>query len=252
MTRSSFKAKELAFPRLGGAAFAPAQIDVLRPAEESPADRTLLMLLALGLMLLAFFVVLTSAATFDERRTLDAVKSVKMTFVQPHNQSGVSEEKNVGDSAQRAAVAALRVSISDIFAPLLFGQTPNTFENDRVTPDRVEVDVPAALFFSEGGAALYPLPILDKLIAVISTPPAGYRMEMVVRLATSDADQQMNHTRLATLADDLTRRGLSPTVLSVGTLGDVRADTKPSLRFTFLLLDTDDDLAVARLLKVTP
>jgi hypothetical protein len=242
----------MAYPRLGGTVFAPAQIEVPRAGEESPADRVLLMLLALSLMLLAFFVVLTSASTFDERRTLDAVKSVKMTFVRPHDQRGVSEQQNVGDSAHRAAVAALRVSISDVFAPLLVGQAPESLGNDRVTPDRVEVDVPAALFFNDGGAALYPLPIIDKIITVLSAPPTGYRMELVVRLTTSGSDNQIDHARLAILADDLVRRGLSPTALSIGTLDNLPNAAKPSLRFTFLLLDTDEDLAAARLMKVTP
>lgn len=220
-------------------------------ADDAGADRIMLTLLALGLMLLAFFVVLTSTATFDQRRMRDVVMSVQTVFV-PARAEGKDERTVIDDGVLRAAVGALRVAVSEIFVGIL--PVDNSVPSKTaMTPDRVEIDVPMAIFFAADEAVLYPLPILGKLVALINAPPAGYRMELVVRAAGETTDAALEQARIAALADGLVRRGLPMPALSVGVLQGANTGER-SLRFTFLLLETDDDLAAVRLMsgKGTP
>jgi hypothetical protein len=111
---------------------------------------------------------------------------------------------------------------------------------------RVEIDVPMALFFT-GADELAALPLLDKIVAVVSSPPAGYRTELAARAKIAPADAPQAQTRVAVIANALVARGAAPTSLLVGTLRDAPADATPMLRFSFLLLRGEDDVAAARL-----
>ncbi len=214
-------------------------------SHSSAADRFLLTLLALGLMLLAFFVVLTSATTFDQRRVGDVMQSVHTSFERPQEISAVPAI----DAGREAAVGALRTAVAEIFSAVAIGD-PAVLADDQANtnPDRVEVDVPAVALFADAKLAA-PSPFLDKMIALADMPPAGYRMELVVRAAAT-GDAALDLERAATLADALVRRGLAPTTLSAGVHNDEVAPHAggPSVRFTFLLLETDQALAAARLM----
>ncbi len=240
MIKTSFKATDFTHGRVH------AGLPALPATQESAGDRILLTLLALGLMLLAFFVVLTSAGSLDQRRMRDVVLSVQATF--EHDDDHTDKESAAASSAQRFAVGALRAAVADIFAGMIAEDHAVVLDTqDRADPDRVEIDVPFAVFFAEGSTAIAPLPLLDKIVAVVSTPPAGYRMDLAARVTVPSADMQLGQTRIAALAAGLVNRGLAATSLSVGTLQDEKV-TAPSLRFTFLLLDADDD-AVANMVK---
>ena len=163
MMRPSFKTAHFVAPTPQG---------VLAPyaregGQESAADRVLLTLLALGLMLLAFFVVLTSTATFDQRRMRDVVQSVHTTFVPAKEKEQIKEETAAVDAALVAAVSVLRTAVSDVFAGILPRDDAMPPAKGRLDPDRVEIDVPVSLFFADAEAVLYPLPVLDKLVAVL-------------------------------------------------------------------------------------
>ncbi|MBY0511887.1 MAG: hypothetical protein K2P94_17260 [Rhodospirillaceae bacterium] len=209
----------------------------------------MLTLLALGLMLLAFFVVLTSTASFDQRRMREVVMSVQSTFV-PAREEIKDKPAVIDDGVLRAAVGALRAAVSEIFVGIL--PVDNSAPSKTaMTPDRVEIDVPMEIFFADHEAVLYPLPILEKLVALVNAPPAGYRMELVVRSAGETTAAALEQARIAALADGLVRRGLPLAALSVGVLQDAAgANTRErALRFTFLLLETDDDLAAVRMMS---
>jgi hypothetical protein len=215
---------------------------------ESAADRIMLTLLALGLMLLAFFVVLTASATYDKTRTRNVVQSMQAIFVPAKDDAGKGEG-GATDVDLQAAVSALRVAVSDVFSGILPREAPG---NRRADSDRVEIDVPMSVFFANNEAVLFPLPVLDKLVGVLNAPPAGYRMELVVRAAGETQDVALDQARIAALAEGLVRHGLAPTALSVGTLQNApntdKAASARSLRFTFLLLSDDDDLAAIRMM----
>ncbi len=211
---------------------------------ESAGDRVLLTLLALGLMLLAFFVVLTSFGSFDARRMRGVAESMQSTF--DHAAASDVVDVRLSTETDRAAVNALRASVADIFANVVAGDAAALTSADA-TQTRVDIDVPLALFFPGEGAELSSLPLLDKIIAVISAPPAGYRMELAARARVAQADMPLAQTRVAAFANTLVARGTAPTALAVGTLRDTSAAPTPTLRFSFLLLGSDDDIAATRL-----
>jgi len=252
VNRTSYKATDFPHPALPGvgAQHPRAQAGMASAvAHESAADRILLTLLALGLMLLAFFVVLTSTATLDQRRIRDVAQSVQARFETAPTDTDKNEPVAPFDADHRAAVGLLRSVVADVFASVI-SSTPSTSlgGQDVVNPDRVEIDVPASAFFAEGQPVLYPMPLFDKIVALFGAPPSGYRMELVVRSTSSAADMDVSRARIAVLADTLVQRGLAPTVLSVGTLTQASGASAPSLRFTFLLLNADDDLAAVQLM----
>jgi len=209
---------------------------------ESAADRILLTLLALVLMLLAFFVVLTSASSVDQLRVHGVVKSVQATFERSVDDAALQVPQS--DPRHRAAVGILRAAVADIFAQIIF---VDRTAQDAADPDsdRVEVDVPMAAFFAEEATTLGASPVLDKIAAIAALPPSGYRMEIVARAAVKSHDIEIGQERIAALAMSLMQRGVPVTMLSVGMLDDIKVDDQrsPTLRFTFLLLDDGDSLA---------
>ena len=263
MNKTTIKAVDFRSPVYPGAAASLARPGFLPPpapqSSESAADRVMLTLLALGLMLLAFFVVLTSAASFDQKRIKDVVRSVQMTFEHPEDSKTETIPPAPLDAAYLAAVGALRAAVADVFAFVLSGDNPKSLVNsDRVNPDRVEIDVPVAVFFAQDAKEVFPLTMLNRIVDLINDPPAGYRLELVVRASasadTQPANRQMIEARLAALADDLVHRGLPAPALSVGALEEGKAadTTASTLRFTFLLLDTDEDLAAVKMMNAPP
>jgi hypothetical protein len=252
--KTTFKAVPFATPTPQGAGPVSARLAMPASTSENPADRILLTFLALGLMLLAFFVVLTASATFDQRRMREVVQSVQTVFVAPRETATPVQNVPV-DAALEAAVSTLRANVSDIFSGMVpRDTTPPSPGKSSANPDRVEIDVPMPLFFAADEAVLYPLPVLDSIVAVLGTPLAGYRMELVVRAAGDTLDPALDGARIAALADGLVRRGLASTALSVGTLQNASDNGVRALRFTFLLLTDDDDHAAVRMMtgKGTP
>lgn len=235
VSKAPFKANEF-LPRV-----APTLAPAVHAAEPA-GDRILLTLLALGLMLLAFFVVLTSFGSVDARRTRGVVESVQAAFEVSRAQDADLLDARPHGESDRAAVNALRASVADIFANVVVSDAvllPGADAAQR----RVDIDVPLAVFFPAADAVLSSLPLLDKIIAVISAPPPGYRMELVARAKAAPSEPPDAQTRIAVLADTLVARGAAPTALSVGTLRDAAPNAVPMLRFSFLLLADDDDAA---------
>ena len=93
-------------------------------------DRILLTLLALNLMLMAFFVVLTSVAKIDHRKVSAATQSMQ-TSVAP-----VTDARPRTDAIPRSeAVDDLRTRIADVFAPPVGYRVELLVQGARVDDD---------------------------------------------------------------------------------------------------------------------
>ena len=197
-------------------------------------DRVLFTLLALDLMLMAFFVVLNASATFDAKRSSVVARSFQSKAA-PAQENAPAPG---GEATRANAAAALRAAVADVFAPYLSGDGAVS-----VSDDRVDVDVPATL-----AASVDELPALLGGLARIVTD-ATDRVELVVRLQASPDDAEARET-LAAIADGIVVRGVSPSALSVGTIAG-SSGAAARLRFTFFLLNPGDTalahLAAARL-----
>jgi len=202
---------------------------------ENNRDRILVTLLALNFLLMAFFAVLNSTA-----------QATHAAVVTPTNASASSSHD--GDASARAldeerrrAVDVLRASVARVFAPVIAAEEAwRVRAVERIGNDRVDIEVPFALF-TESVYAAEGDAILEGIARVVAVGVRGYRTELAMRASGMDAD-------VAALAERLTGYGLAPTVLSVGVLRPPAGETRDEriLRFSFLLLD-DDDEAVVRL-----
>lgn len=162
-------------------AYGPGVIAGTAMSDERSPDGILITLLALNLILLAFFVVLNATSSFDAERVRAVAASARSNLF-----FDIDEREQVEAVSYRGALSNFRDSIADQFAPVLSPETGSVVRADiRMGDDRVEVDVPVTVFFRSDGTLYSPLPTLDGLAAVIGTPPAGYRAELAVRVSAS-------------------------------------------------------------------
>ena len=141
------------------------------------------------------------------------------------------------EEERRRAVDLLRASVAQVFAPVIAAEEIWRVRRvELIGNDRVDIEVPFALFASpqyvaEGDA------ILAGIAGVLDPGPGGYRAELALRASHAETD-------VALLAQRLIAHGLAPAALSVGILKPVggQASGEAMLRFSFLLLDDDDDI----------
>jgi hypothetical protein len=200
-------------------------------------DRILITLLALDLMLMAFFVVLNSAATFDTKRSAAVASSMPTAVSAPApaapevKAASLADTPGVGTSPRAAAAAELDAAVSDVFANYLPAGTSATADADN---GRVDVDMPAEYVREDA----LPPAVIAGLAHVMENSPPGYRTELVIRT------QDELGNGLAQLAQGLVGRGVDAAALSVGILTGGAA---PGMHFTFLLLEPGEQSRAARL-----
>lgn len=201
---------------------------------EGNRDRVLITLLALNFLLMAFFAVMTAIAG-ETRATIVAPMSAA-TSTTPNSPSAEAQARML-EEERRRAVDLLRASVAQVFAPVIAAEeTWRVRRVELIGNDRVDIEVPFALFASpqyvaDGDA------ILAGIAGVLDPGPGGYRAELALRASHAETD-------VALLAQRLIAHGLAPAALSVGILKPVggQASGEAMLRFSFLLLDDNDDI----------
>ncbi len=192
---------------------------MLTPAAESRrGDQSLWLFLSLYLLLFAFFIVLNSFSTFDTGRRDAVINSVLDAFAQVVG-PGLEEDLG-GTTGNQFQARRFQDAVTDIFEaaiPLaaLKVVTPGT---------RMEVDVPAPVFFSDGSVVVRePLPMLDRIVATVSSPPDGIRYELaIVAQVTGEAAQPLptdmtsDLARVGNIARALGVKGMPPGTISIG------------------------------------
>lgn len=134
----------------------------------------LLGFLSLQLMLLAFFIVLVSMSTFDDRRIRSVLGSIQDVFADlPNAVDGADAQSN----ADAIALDAIRDEVADVFATAL-----QLDRIERTGAGAVELEVAADRLFARGTAQLLPgtEAILRRVVAALDARPAGYRYELDV------------------------------------------------------------------------
>ncbi len=206
---------------------------------EANRDRVLITLLALNFLLMAFFAVMTSIAS-ETRATVvaPAAKSEAKSTSSSAAADSVAQARML-EEERRRAVDLLRASVAQVFAPVFaIDELWRARTNIRIGADRVDIEVPFALFadpnnIAEGDA------ILAGIAGVVDSGVRGYRTELALRASHVETDVSL-------LAQRLITHGLSPAALSVGLLKPAGGQTsgEAMLRFTFLLLEDRDDIIV--------
>ena len=131
-------------------------------------------LVGLQLMLLAFFIVLTSMSSFDETRVDSVLGSIQRQFAEL---SGGEDGDDARSSADTLSLEAVRDEVAGVLASML--------QLDRVERNgngAVEIEFAADRLFAEGTAQLLPGidHMLQRTVAAIDRRPAGYRYELDV------------------------------------------------------------------------
>jgi hypothetical protein len=193
-----------------------------RPTADG-GDRIFVTLLSLNFMLLAFFVVLGTASSYDQPRAASVAKSVRIVFAAP------DDEVPGGASPIRlTARQALQAGVSEAFAEVL----PMAQRVTADDGDRVDVSLPADALAASGERTRDAM--LDGIASLMRSAPPGIRYQLVLD-GTAET---------ATIADALMERGVLSRQLMIGSDGDETS----ALSFSFLLLEGDDDTAFTRLI----
>jgi len=198
----------------------------------------LLSFLSLQLMLLAFFIVLVSLSTFDDRRVRSVLGSIQDVFAELPN---AEDGDDLRSNADALALEAVRDEVAEVFATaLVLDRVERTGDGD------VEIEVAADRLFAHGTAQLLPgtEAILARVVAVLEKRPAGFRYEMDVLVGRTDARSETGGEevqRAGALVRAFVAAGALPSGLSAGIErrdgGRVRillrlfADARPHDRF---------------------
>jgi hypothetical protein len=131
--------------------------------------------LSLYLLLFAFFIVLNSFYSFDTSRRDAVIDSVVAAFV---SVSGADEGPDARDAiGSESQMRRFQDDVTSMFA------TAVPLERIRMVlaGTRYDVDVPTEAFFEGDSVNLRPtLPMLDRIVATVSSPPPGVRYEAVI------------------------------------------------------------------------
>jgi flagellar motor protein MotB len=173
------------------------------------ADPSLSIFLGLYLLVLAFFILLVSLSTIEEMKARAVMESLTATFGNARS-SGTSAGPGEGDLAlllERRLTAA-------------FASVVHIAEVKIVKPGRLlRAELPAAQAFAEEDAALRPAlqPLLDRVVAAMSSAPGGASVAVEVALAAAGdtGGEKLATARADALARELLVRGAPAQRLSI-------------------------------------
>ena len=188
-------------------------------------------------MLLAFFVALSSATTFDTQRVAVAVSGIQESFARQPTPPAANVE-----SPKSTAQASLCEAVTTAFAAVLPGY-------EIVVPpaaDRIDVRVPITALFDDGLFDLKStLPVLDRLVGVLTAPPPGFRFEVILSATAGQDDPAIAVVRADAIARGLVARSLLSDLISAGSATPGTPQV-PAVIFTFLVLDAEDAMPFGR------
>ena len=196
----------------------PLPITLPPAAESRRGDQSLWLFLSLYLLLFAFFIVLNSFSTFDAGRRDAVINSVMDAFAQV---AGPGLEEDLGGTTGNEFQARrFQDAVTDIFEAAI----PLAALKVVAPGTRMEVDVPAPVFFADGSVVVRdPLPMLDRIVATISSPPEGARYELSIiaqvigdEAAPLPTDMTTDLARVGNVARALGVKGMPPGTISIG------------------------------------
>jgi hypothetical protein len=137
-------------------------------------------LLAVELLLLAFFILLNAVSSFEPERSRSVIDSVRDAFRTP----GIQGEAVGSTQTEAATLATVQQHIGRLAHAL--GATQGS---DRSQPDALWIDLPVDAFFRAGEDRLKPGQgtFLDRLAELLAKTPAGYAYEVAVLRGGADA-----------------------------------------------------------------
>lgn len=201
------------------------------------ADQSPWLFLSLYLMLFAFFIVLNSYSSIDSTRRDAVVSSVIEAFARV---SGPQEGRQLRVALGREGQAQqFQDDVTEVFRTIVPLQQIKVIQSGT----RLDVDVPAPAFFDGQSVNVRStLPMLDRIVATVSSPPDNIRYELVILGQVESAAEQgitaamtAELARVGNIARTLVARGMPPNTVSIGLEhGDAQF-----IRFVFLAVDQE-------------
>lgn len=203
---------------LGRAEHARSDIPTVPTEEHRQGDHASWLFLSLYLLLFAFFIVLNSFSSFDTGRRDAVISSVLDAFamvVSPGEEAELGGLIGLENQARR-----FQDSITDIFETSI----PLASLRVIIPGTRMDVDVPTQAWF-EGDSVVVrdPLPMLDRIVATVSSPPDGLAYEMVLIAQVPGEEAEPLPTsmtpeiaRIGNIARALDAKGMPPHAISIG------------------------------------
>ena len=206
------------------------------------SSASLALFLSLSLLLLAFFIVLTTLSSTEEGRVSAALESLSRTFADGQLPRGTPFSGDTG-----AVVGDLRPYEAEL-ADLVATVVPAAEIHQTSADGESEVLFRADALFEPDGAALRParLELIDRLVATMSSVPSGVALTMEFTLGTDYDSSKMSaspdgsvgaevlqRVRAVGFAQAMLARGVPPAAFAVGldpALGD-------QVRMRFRVLD---------------
>lgn len=215
-------------------------IEDLARGDDKRQHASLSLFLALYLMLLAFFITLLSLSTFEEERAARAVDSVNATFSRSETTALGRFTGDAGVAVQEAR--AWQDTLEGVFEAAIPAVKVTRRSRGRI----MELEFPADALFVPGEARVREvhLPLLDRIVAGLSSAPPGYRyvMEFVTGSDYPTGDMMpLGVTpaveRAAVLARTMVERGAAPG----GVVTGVSAAEAGRARMTFTVVEEAGD-----------
>lgn len=197
-----------------------------RSAGASEAFLPVQAFLSLFLVLLAFFIVLTSMSQPEASRAVKALSSVRATFPSDLVMGSVTgEETNLFVAVDR--------SFDGRIGRLLEADVPIAPPRRDASSGAIGTEIPLDLLFEGAGLTRVGEAFVAKTAALVAAPPEGYAIE--VTALVPDADQSLALRRAVRLARALIEAGTAEAAVTAGIMPSVgKADQARSARFVFL------------------
>jgi len=176
--------------------------------------------LSLFLLVLAFFIVLVSISTLEEVKSTAVKDSLTSTFrtVIPPSTDPTEFTSKDGDVL---AGQQFQEQVTGIFATTL-----QIAKIEVIQPGRLmRIKLPTNAMFVDGVSLVRPVavPVLDRIVAVLSARPPGLRFDMEFVIGSHFTNgkslpvvQTLEVERVGNLAREMFRRGVPPDSVSVG------------------------------------
>lgn len=201
-------------------------------------DNTSWLFLSLYLLLFAFFMVLISFSTFESSKKDAVVSSIQDAFAgvpSPGAGSNLSGIYGTEIQARR-----FQDAVTDIFDTAI----PLTNINVVVAGTRMDVDVPSQVFFSGDSVVVRdPLPMLDRIVATVSSPPGGVVYELAIigyvlgnESGSLPTDMTSQVARVGNIARALDSKGMPPNSVSIG----MERGSDRFVKFVFFAIEESD------------
>ena len=189
-------------------------------ASATGGSSSIALFLSLFLLVLAFFIILVSISTITDVKSRAVRGSLSSTFRAVLSPSTDPTEFTSKDGDVLAG-QQFQESITGLFATTL-----QVAKVEIVRPGQLmRVKLPTSAMFADGATEVRPVavPVLDRIVAVLSSPPPGLRfdMEFVIGSPVSAAKalpvtQTLETQRAGNLAREMARRGVPPDSIAVG------------------------------------